>query len=283
MGFDWEADYIKIDQEYLLNEFGRKKDPKRNEASIEDLCDCIHFFLNEQESGNLPIDIFIAIDSIGVLNCNQTISAQEKGTSDNAMWNARAMEIGFKPIINSRIPATRKQTHENTTTLVAVQKIWIDNMGAGVVKHKGGEAMSYGARLIYHFGGIQANGARIVSATSKKKDVRFGIETKVNSVKNHIDGPLGGISMEGKIISTPHGFIAAEKDSIDAYKKEHILHFRNILGDEINAEDLGTSYHQMTTNGDDLEQTVDDFHDTLKVNFGGNDIDVDPETGEVKE
>ena len=34
--------------------------------------------------------------------------------------------------------------------------------------------------------------------------------------------------------------ISVEKTSIDQYKKDNILYFRNILGEELDADDIGT-------------------------------------------
>ena len=281
MGFDWSGNYLYLDNEYLLREFGKKKDKDRNEAAIEDQADAIHFFLNLQEAGELPFNLLFVIDSLGTLDCVRSINAQEKGTSDNNMWNAGAFEHSFKSIINSRIPASRKQNKEYINTLIAVQKIWIDSMGAGVVKHKGGEAFFFGARLIYHHGGIAAHGTKLVGGTSKGRTVNYGIETKINVAKNHVDGPLGGISLEGKLVSTPHGFIFSE--DIDKYKKDHILYFRNILGDEsINASDILTKFTDVVDGEEELN--VENINDTLKANFGrtesGEEFDLD--TGEIK-
>ena len=281
MGFDWSGNYIKIDNKYLLDRFGKKKDASRNEASIEDLAACIHDFLNQQEAGLLPINLDFYIDSIGVLNCLKSIMAIEKDSTNNNMWNAAAYEHAFKSILNTRIPASRKESSEFTNSLIAVQKIWIDNMNGGGVKHKGGEALYFGSRLIYHFGGIIAHGAKAVSAISKKKEVSYGIKANIKAPKNHIDGPLGGISMDSQIISTPHGFIGAEKEDIDAYKKEHILYFRKVLGEEISADDIMTEFHKIDTVGDEKEMGVDDFNETMNMNFGGDVVDTS--TGEVKE
>jgi hypothetical protein len=272
MGFDWNGPYIKMDSEFLLKDFGRKKDKNRNDAAIEDMGDAIHFLLNEQDAGYLPFDLVFLIDSLGTLDCIRSINSQEKGGNDNNLWNAGAFEHSFKSILNNRIPSSRKENKEHTNSIIAVQKIWIDSMGAGVVKHKGGEAFFYGSRLIYHHGGIISHGTRAVAAVSKGRDVKYGVETNVNVAKNHIDGPLGGISLEGKIISTPHGFIT--KDEIDEYKKKNILYFRNILGDDsIEADEILTSYKQIETIGDDVEQRIDDFNDTMKLNFGSEEFD----------
>jgi hypothetical protein len=244
MGFDWKCDHILVNNDFLLANFGKKQDPKRREASIEDMAEAFHYFLDEQEEGNLPCDLLFAIDSIGTLDCIKTINAQEKNTNDNNMWNAGAFEKAFKYLLNNTIPSSRKENRKYTNTVIGVQKIWIDNMGAGVVKHKGGETFYYGSRLIYHFGGVAAHSTTIISAASKSRDVAYGIQTKVNVAKNQIDGPLGGISFEGKIVSTPHGFILPE--GIDDYKKENLLFFRNALGNsDLEVSDISDTYKEI--------------------------------------
>jgi hypothetical protein len=247
MGFDWDNEFfILIDNEYLLNQFGKKQDPKRKEAAIEDMAAAMFFLIDQQENGDLPYDLLFAIDSLGTLDCIKSINAQEKNTSDNNMWNAGAFEKSFKYMLNNTIPNSRKESKKYTNTVIGVQKIWIDSMGAGVVKHKGGETFFYGSRLIYHFGGIAAHGAKKVTATSKSRDIAYGIEANVNVAKNQIDGPLGGISFEGKVVSTPHGFILPDKDSIEAYKKENLGFFRDILGTDVEVGDLGDKYTDFT-------------------------------------
>jgi KaiC/GvpD/RAD55 family RecA-like ATPase len=231
MGFDWSGDYILVNNKFLLDNFGKLQDKDRKEASIEDLAKAVFYFIDQQKSGNLPVDIFIGIDSIGTLNCIKTINALEKNDSDNNMWNAGAYEKAFMSLLNNTIPNSRRIDSEHFITVAAVQKIWYDSMNK-VIKHKGGETFFFGARMIYHFGGIITHGTRRVTATSKGRDLNFGFENKVNIAKNHIDGEWGGISLEGKIISTPHGFIYGNKEHETAYKKEHILYFRNKFEDD---------------------------------------------------
>jgi hypothetical protein len=249
MGFDWSADHLMIDNEYLLENFGKAQDKARGEASIEDLAKCVAHFLNEQAMGRLPYELVFAIDSIGTLNCIKTINAQEKNDTDNNMWNAGAYEKAFMSLLNNTIPNSRKINKEYTNTIIAVQKTWYDSMNK-VIKHKGGETFYYGSRLIYHFGGIISHSTKRVTATSKKREVTYGIETKVNVGKNQVDGPLGGISMEGGIISVPHGFVTPLE--IETYKKKNILYFRNIFNDNtINAEDISFDTSEITDRSDD--------------------------------
>jgi len=249
MGFDWGGDYLLINNKYLLENYGIVQNKERKEAAIEDMAKALYDFLDDQKSGALPTDVVIAIDSIGTLNCIKTIDALEKDTSDNNQWNAGAYEKSMMSLLNNAIPNTRRVDSEFTTTIVAVQKIWYDAMNK-VVKHKGGETWFFGSRLIYHFGGIITHGTRRVSATSKKRDLNFGFENKVNIAKNHIDGEWGGISLEGKIISTPTGFIYGDKEHENAYKKKHILYFRDKFNDEsLSAEDIDFKYEAMDAEG----------------------------------
>jgi len=255
MGFDWNGDYILINNNYLLTNFGKHQNKERREASIEDMAKYVYYIIDQQDAGNLPYDLFIGIDSIGTLNCIATIDAAVKETSQNNMWNAGAYEKAFMSILNNTIPNSRKVTSQYTNTIAAVQKIWYDSMNK-VVKHKGGETWWFGARMIYNFGGILTHGTKRVTAISKTRDVNFGFENKVNIAKNHIDGALGGISLEGRIASTPHGFIYADKENIDKYKKEHILHFRNILGDQtLNAEDITIKSNDMDDEGNVIKES----------------------------
>lgn len=264
MGFDWNGNYILLDNEGLLMNYGKKQNKDRNEASIEDMSVAINDFLDLQEEDKLPFNLCFAIDSLGTLDCIKTIDAQEKGSSDNNMWNANAFEKSFKYLINSRIPASRKTSRKYINTVIAVQKIWIDNMGNGVVKHKGGEAFFYGSRLIFHFGGIAAHGTKKVSATSKKREVVYGIKTKIEIIKNQLNSELGGIALAGEIISTPHGFIGATSSDIEMYKKKNILYFRDLLGHDIDPDDIKTTYSNIDDSVD-----IDDFKANLE-NFENN-------------
>lgn len=247
MGFDWDGPHILVNNSYLLKNFGKLQDKDRKEASIEDLGKAIYYFLDQQEGGNLPFNLFFAIDSIGTLNCIKTINALEKDTSDNNMWNAGAYEKTFLSMLNNIIPNSRKTDSPYTNTVAAVQKIWYDSMNK-VVKHKGGETWFFGARLIYHFGGIITHGTARVVATSKKRELNYGFENKVNIAKNHVDGEWGGISLQGKIISTPHGFVYPDK--LDEYKKNNILYFRNRFDDNsLNADDFKIEAKPMDAEG----------------------------------
>lgn len=266
MGFDFSDDfYIYIDNDYLLENFGKHQNKNRTQATIEDMAQAIYYFLDLQDNDQLPFEFCFIIDSLGTLDCIRTVDAYDKGSSENNMWNAGAFEHSFKDITNNRIPSSRKVKKKYTNTLIAVQKIWIDSMGSGVVKHKGGEAFFYAARFIVHSGGIVSHSTKKVSATSKNKEVSFGIETKIYVVKNQIDDEKGGTSLEGKIVSTPHGYIGADKDSINEYKKQNIQFFRDALGTDVSVDELGTKYTTIKNEDDNsTEASINDFNRNLE-------------------
>lgn len=257
MGFDWDHDfYILVDNEYLLEQFGKKKDKNRKEAAIEDLADAIDYFLEEQERGSLPVNLLFIIDSIGTLDSLQTVTNRSADKSVNNQWNAGAYERAFKSIINNRIPNSKKINKEFTNTMLLVNKVWLDSSSPGmpVLRLKGGEGFYSASRLLLQFGGTLTHGTSKVVATAKGREIVFGVKTKINVKKNHVDGELGGISMKGDIISTPHGFISADTESINEYKKKNINYFRDVLGGDIDIDDIDT---KIIENKDEFE--VDQF------------------------
>ncbi len=260
MGFDWDSDFfIEVDNEYLLEKFGKAKDATKKEASIEDMGDCINFFLDKQESGELPYELFFAIDSIGVLDCDMAIKAKSNDTNSNNMWGAGALERSLKGIINYRIPGSRKTSKQYTNTLACVQKIWLEpqSVGMPVIRHKGGNSLLYATRLLIHHGGKLTQGCKIISATSKKREIAYGIETVIEVVKNHLGSEkYGGISLQGKLISTPHGFIGNSPEQIAEYKKNNLTYFRDKLEVE-NAEDISIKYEEGS------ETSIDEINDMI--------------------
>ena len=147
--------------------------------------------------------------------------------------------------------------------------LWYRKFGNKVLKHKGGEFLSFAARLNYHFGGIITHGTRRITADSKKRTVNYGFENKVNIAKNHVDGDLGGISLEGKIISTPHGFV--NPDTLDVYKKKNILHFRNIFDDDtLTVDDVQLNSKEMDAQGNVIVKSKITIGDDTVTNDTGS-------------
>ena len=225
--------FIYADNDSLLKKYGhfdydeaKEKKEARTEACVEDVARFIDELLEKQSNGKLPYELCFIWDSIGTLDCFKSIKSKSK----NNMWTAGAMSVAFKSILNYKIPASRKEGKDFTNTFIAVQKIWIDNMNGGGIKHSGGESVFYSARLIIHLGGQVAHGTSALKAISDGKTYNFGISTRIKCEKNHING----IELEGKIASTPHGYI--DPDKIADYTKQKKKYLMDKL--KSNTDDL---------------------------------------------
>lgn len=219
---DYEGDFLYISNRKLLDmyknwdydEAKNKEKAVRNEPVIEDVARFIDEVLDMQENGDFPRSIVFLWDSIGSLDCFRAVKSKSK----NNMWNAGALESSFKSILNFRISDSQRSDSEYTNTFFAVQKIWFDNMNA-VIKHKGGEAFFYGARLILHYGGILTHGTAKLNAEittgGLKMIYQYGVEAKIKCEKNQVNG----IERMGKIASTSHGYW--NPDKLNDYKKNN--------------------------------------------------------------
>jgi hypothetical protein len=140
--------------------------------------------------------------------------------------------------INQRISGSRKADTKFENSLVIVNQPWVelpDNpFGQPKIKAKGGEAIWLNSSLVFLFGNQKGAGTTKITATKDKRTVKFATRTKVSVLKNHING-LG--YEDGKIIVTPHGFLAGkeaaeEKASIESYKKDHADYWKTIIGSD---------------------------------------------------
>ena len=198
---------------------------------IEQVTDYINELLDEQEKGNIPYSLCFLWDSVGSVPCKMTFDGKG-GKQHNASVLADKIGMG----INQRISGSRKSDSKYENTLVIVNQPWVelpDNpFGQPKIKAKGGEAIWLNSSLVFLFGNQKGAGTNKITATKDKRSVKFAIRTKVSVMKNHING-LG--YEDGKIIVTPHGFLAGkeaaeEKVSIENYKKEYAEYWKDILG-----------------------------------------------------
>lgn len=249
---DYVGDFMYISNRKLLDmykfweydEAKMKTTAVRNEPVIEDIARFVDECLDDQEKGLLPRNLCFLWDSIGSLDCFKAVKSKSK----NNMWNAGAMETSFKSILNFRISDSQRSDSEFTNTFFAVQKIWFDNMNT-VIKHKGGEAFFYGARLIIHFGGILTHGTTKLNAEitdgGNKMTYQYGIEAKVKCEKNQVNG----IEQMGKIASTSHGYW--NPDKLTDYKTKN----RQFILDKLNMD-----FGDFTLTREDVDEIgVDDL------------------------
>jgi hypothetical protein len=216
---NYKGDFLYVNTTALKEKYGtydyaegKWKKENRGKAVLEDVAHLISDLEGLQIAGKLNKELCFFWDSIGSINCFKSVMSK----SNNNMWNAGALNSAFNDIINDTIPSSRKEGQKYTNTFFGVQKIWLDSMqGAGVIKHKGGEAFFYGARLIVHLGGITSHGTSRLKATASGNDYFYATKTKIKVEKNQING----IEYSGEIASTPHGYINPDKKN--DYTKEY--------------------------------------------------------------
>ena len=192
---------------------------------IEQVTDYINELLDEQEKGNIPYSLCFLWDSVGSVPCKMTFEGKG-GKQHNASVLADKIGMG----IQARITKSRKEDYPYTNTMVVVNQPWVelpDNpFGQPTIKAKGGEALWLASALVFLFGNQKNAGINHITATKNGRTVSYAIRTKISVLKNHING-LG--YKDGKIIATPQGYIADDKDALETYKKEYSQYWNAIL------------------------------------------------------
>lgn len=209
---DFQGDFIYADRETL--------------HTIEDVAAFILDLLDEQKKGNLPFDLLFLWDSIGSVPCKMSVEKK----SNNNEWNAGAMSTQFGNVVNQKIVMSRKESSPYTNTLVAINKVWTAKpetpMSQPKLMNKGGFTMWYDATFVVTFGNIANAGTSKIKAIKDGKQVEFAKRTNLQIDKNHING----VTTRGKIIMTPHGFIADTDKALKDYKDDRADEWKAILG-----------------------------------------------------
>ena len=199
---------------------------------IEQITDYINELLDAQNKGELEYDLLFLWDSVGSVPCKMTFDGKG-GKQHNASTLADKIGMG----INQRISGSRKADSKYENTLLIVNQPWValpdSPFGQPKIKAKGGESIWLNSSLVFLFGN-QKNAGTTISAVKNKRKVKFASRTKISVMKNHING-LG--YADGKIIVTPHGFLAGkesseEKKSIEKYKGEQSEYWKEVIGVE---------------------------------------------------
>ena len=202
-----------------------------NFSYIEQITDYINSLIDAQEKGELEYSLCFIWDSVGSVPSKMTYEG--KGGKQH---NAAALSDKIGMGINQRISGSRKSDSKFENTLVIINQPWVelpDNpFGQPKIMAKGGNAVWLNSSLVFLFGNQKGAGTTKITATKDKRSVKFAVRSKVSVLKNHING-LG--FDDGKIIVTPHGFLAGkesteEKASIEKYKKEYAEYWKDIIG-----------------------------------------------------
>ena len=223
----YDGDFIYFNNNILAAKYGqydystgKETKNKRKEAVIEDIAASMKELLDAQDNGEIDQGFVFVWDSIGSINSYKSY----KSVTNNNMFDAGSVSVAFSNILNNRIPSSRKMSSPYTNTMVAISKIWLDSMtapmAAPTVKYKNGNTFFYACHgLIVHVGGALTSGTKKLKAVSKGATYRYGLETKIKVVKNHLPSPYN-VTYEGNMICTAHGLI--DKEELPQYQKEHI-------------------------------------------------------------
>lgn len=221
---DWEGDYFLFTNKKICeycgdNDYttGTKKKTKRSTPVIEDIAYIINDFIDKQENGELPMNLFFVWDSIGSISSWKTLQSKV----GNPMFDAGAISVCFKPIF-ARIATTKELGTPYSNTLLGINKIWVDNVNsvgpAVSVENSGGKAFGYGLRLGIHVGGLAKSGTKKLKATVNGEEYQYGTVTKIGVFKNHLPTPFN-VTYSGTMCCVHNGIIR-EEDLAEYKKKE---------------------------------------------------------------
>lgn len=216
-----DDDLLDMYENYDYKEGKEKTTPQRFEAVIEDVARVFNYFADKQLRGELDRSILFVWDSVGSLDCFQSVISH---TSNN-QWNAGVMKRAFQSFFK-KLTRTKKIGYPHSMSLVSVNKIWLspNTIGAPTVKQSGGEAWRFYNRFIVHMGGK-------TTASAKRKNFRIGstvhnfaVQAPIEVIKNQINA----VTTKGELCSTPHGFI--HPDDLLNYQKENKAYFLELMG-----------------------------------------------------
>ena len=222
---DWQGDYFLFTNKAICdfcgdNDYstGTKKKTKRNTPVIEDIGYIINTFIDMQEEGKLPKDLFFVWDSVGSISSWKTLQSKV----GNPMFDAASLSAVMKPIA-ARISSTKELGTPHSNTMLIINKIWADPLssvgGAISIENAGGKQIGFLTRLGIHVGGIAKAGVKKLKATVKGIEYQYGTVSKIAVYKNHLPVPFN-LTYSGTICCVHNGIIS--EDDLDEYKKKEL-------------------------------------------------------------
>lgn len=234
---------------------GKRAAKKRNKAVIEDMVYSINEFLEMQSNGEIEQGFVFLWDSVGTISGLKTYNSKV----GNPMFDAGTISAAFQDIMDNSIPSSRKVSSPYTNTMIIVNKVWSDStsnpVGPPSLELKGGKSITYRSRLIILLGGQLKAGIKRLTATSKGFDYNYGVQTKIQVLKNQLPTPYN-VTYKGEFICTDVGIIGLSKEEVEAYKKNRmpvILEKLNNMakknGQELNISVSDVSFEETDEDG----------------------------------
>lgn len=228
---DYEGNFLYFNNKRLAEKYGMHDHLKgvelskpRKDAVLEDIAYSIRELLDAQDNGDICAGFLFIWDSIGSIISEKSLNSKV----GNNMFDAASISAAFTDLLNNKIPSSRKVSEPYTNTMIVVNKIWMDGMtnpmAPPTMKQKGGNTFVYAQRLSILMGGQLGPSVKKLTAVSKGLTYQYATQTKIKVLKNQLPAPFT-LTYEGDIVCTPTGFIGADKESLDEYRKEHVVDF----------------------------------------------------------
>lgn len=237
---------------------------------IEEACDFIIGLLKDQAEGRLQSDIIFLWDSVGATPSKAEWEAYEehekivakaieegkdikelKKPSVAMMVTAKVLREQIERKIQHMITATRNVSFPYYSTLFIVNHGYVspNPMGPASLVPYGGGGIKLACTFVFRQGKVSGSATKKTNTTGGK-DFTWGLQVPLVFEKNH----LNGLSAQGDVIVTPHGYITASKESEAEYVKAHKSEWKNSFGEYFDKKD-----------GENTEE----------------ELNYDPETGEI--
>jgi recombination protein RecA len=185
---------------------------------VEDIFKHIDRFLSDQASGNLPVDLFFIVDSIGNTISVDSVKVNKDGTSEigGAMMKVAKVLRENLRVFSHKINNTRKISSPKVAGLMFVNHAYKSPPafpgGPTTTVPYGGDGIFYCSSLV-----LKTSKGKKVEAIVDGKKIKFGLVTKISVDKNH----LSNVSNSGEFVITANMIIANEKGAIDDYKQQY--------------------------------------------------------------
>ena len=219
--------------------------------NLEELYDYIIDYVLEPASKKdtkFPQDICIFVDSLNKLKCAPAMDKIKEDKMDLPMHNAKVHKNNFSGYIEPLVTRTRYKEYPINITFIAIMRL---HAGSNSVnpKETGGLAFVYDMAVKVHFGGMLEAAVKKLPFKVNGKTIDLAKVTKIRVTKNHFTG----ISTEGELIITPHGFISAtDKSVFEQYKKDNkdgIIEYFSSITREIEVADTeNVEFEEIVTN-----------------------------------
>lgn len=192
---------------------------------IEDIFTKIDRIIADVNTGKLPMNVMIFVDSIGNTVSLDSVKENKDGTTEQggAMMRAARVLRERMRVFSHKINNTRKVSSPFSVGLTFVNHAYKQPPtfpgGPTTLVPYGGDGIWLASSLV-----IRTKKVKALKATVNGQDRGFGIVSKVTVDKNHISN----ISNTGEFVIVSDNIIPNDDKTLKAYKDEHRSEWENV-------------------------------------------------------